>query len=169
MPNAVVNPALRPFRYCAGMSSLKDRLKESLAKAGLSQAELARATKSSRASITDWLNGNTKTIEATRLLAAASRLGVDPEWLATGKRSAAGVRPQQTYTITVHNGRTEKLLAIWDQLPEESQDDFLVKLEEAAADFARFRAKYGHPVAKERTDAVLPIAPRVKPKTPHES
>lgn len=49
------------------------------------QVDLANACNIKPSSISDWLNGRTKKIEGANLLAAASRLGVSPEWLATGK------------------------------------------------------------------------------------
>jgi len=67
------------------MSTLRERLALALAKKrGGSQAELARACGVSSASVADWFSGQTKTLKAGSLLAAARYLKVRPEWLQTG-------------------------------------------------------------------------------------
>jgi len=48
-------------------------------------AALARACKIKQPSVSDWLSGRTKRLEGANLLSAARFLGVNPEWLATGK------------------------------------------------------------------------------------
>ena len=47
-------------------------------------AELARACGVKPASVSNWLSGDSKTMEASNLLAAARRCNVGPDWLATG-------------------------------------------------------------------------------------
>jgi transcriptional regulator with XRE-family HTH domain len=47
--------------------------------------DLARACNVRPPSVSDWLTGKTKRLEGANLLNAAKRLGVTPEWLATGK------------------------------------------------------------------------------------
>lgn len=67
------------------MSTLRERLALALAKKrGGSQADLARACSVSSASVADWFSGQTKTLKAGSLLAAARYLKVRPEWLQTG-------------------------------------------------------------------------------------
>ena len=67
------------------MSHLGDRIAERLKIIGKRPADLARATGSSRASVSDWMSGKTKEIKGHRLIKAAQFLQVSPEWLATGK------------------------------------------------------------------------------------
>lgn len=81
------------------MSSLKDRL--ALAMKGppkVSQADLARACGIKAPSVSDWISGKTKTLEGANLVNAAVRLGVNPQWLASGKgpMRSLGVREPVT-------------------------------------------------------------------------
>lgn len=65
---------------------LKDRILESLADDPcLSQAGLARACGIKEPSVTNWVNGRTRTIKGPNLLAAAAYLGVSPQWLSSGR------------------------------------------------------------------------------------
>lgn len=79
--------------------ALKDRLKKALKDAGINQSELALKVGISRASVSGWFTGETKTIEGSNLTKAAEALGVDPHWLATGEsrageaRAAYGIAP----------------------------------------------------------------------------
>lgn len=67
-------------------SNLKDRLKEAMkGPPRVTGVALAKACKVAPPSVSDWLSGRTKTMEAGNLLAAAKLLRVDPDWLATGK------------------------------------------------------------------------------------
>lgn len=54
--------------------------------AGHTQSSLARALGLTRASVSFWLNGQTKEISGDNLLKAAAALNVDPAWLAMGRR-----------------------------------------------------------------------------------
>lgn len=68
------------------MTTLAERLR--LAMEGppkVSQAAIARACGVKPPSVTDWLNGETKRMEGSNLLAAAKLLRVNPEWLASGR------------------------------------------------------------------------------------
>jgi hypothetical protein len=63
-------------------SRLKNLLDENPSK---SQAGLARATGAKPASISDWVNGRTKSINSKYLTSAALYFVVNSDWLATGK------------------------------------------------------------------------------------
>jgi transcriptional regulator with XRE-family HTH domain len=63
---------------------LSERLERAMKQAGVSQAELARACKVKPPSVHGWLNGKAKFMRAENLLAAAKRLKVSQDWLATG-------------------------------------------------------------------------------------
>ena len=81
------------------MSTLRERLALALAKKrGGSQAELARACGVASASVADWFSGQTKTLKAGSLLAAARYLKVRPEWLQTG---AGAMHPDQAAATEV--------------------------------------------------------------------
>ena len=67
------------------LSTLADRLRESMqGPPKVSGLDLANACKVAPASVSGWLSGKSKTMEASNLLAAARLLNVDPDWLATG-------------------------------------------------------------------------------------
>jgi transcriptional regulator with XRE-family HTH domain len=78
-------------------NQLKDRLR--LAMEGpprVSQAELARVCKVAPPSVNDWLSGKSKSMEASKLLAAARLLQVSPDWLATGR---GPIHPQREINV----------------------------------------------------------------------
>lgn len=80
------------------LKTLKQRLQSALEKAGITQAELARRVKISRASVSAWFTGETQTIEGQNLLKAAEVLGVDAQWLATGEGDRIG-EPRAAYGL----------------------------------------------------------------------
>lgn len=65
--------------------SLSERIRAAMAAAGVSQTELARACGVKPPSVHGWLNGKAKFLRGENLLQAAKFLGVDQDWLATGK------------------------------------------------------------------------------------
>lgn len=65
--------------------NLKDRIIECLAEKDVKKSELAAATKSPRATISDWTSGKTKKLSGEKLLLAASFFDVNPDWLNSGK------------------------------------------------------------------------------------
>lgn len=69
------------------MNNLSDRLKLAIkqSKPKIKQVDLANACKIKPSSVSDWMNGRTKNLEGSHLLAAAEILGVNPRWLATGQ------------------------------------------------------------------------------------
>lgn len=56
-----------------------------MARASVSQAELARACGVKAPSVNGWLSGKSKFLRGENLLKAAARLGVSAKWLAEGK------------------------------------------------------------------------------------
>lgn len=65
--------------------ALKDRLKRAMAgPPKVTGVALANACHVKPPSVSDWLSGKTKTMEASHLLAAAKFLGVNPSWLSSG-------------------------------------------------------------------------------------
>ena len=67
------------------LSTLAERLLEAMkGPPQVSAAELARACKVKPPSVNGWTSGDSKTMEASNLLAAARLCGVSPDWLATG-------------------------------------------------------------------------------------
>lgn len=67
------------------MNTLADRLTAAIAHAGITKAELARRVGISAPSVNGWFSGKAKFLRGENLLSAASALGVNQNWLATGK------------------------------------------------------------------------------------
>lgn len=68
------------------MNTLAERLKKAMSgPPEVSPAELARACGIKQPSVSDWLSGRTKKLEAANMLSAAEFLGVRYWWLAAGK------------------------------------------------------------------------------------
>lgn len=67
-----------------GMTTLADRIKEAMADAGITAAELARATGAKEPSVHKWIHGQTKNLKGKNLVIAAQLLNVSESWLADG-------------------------------------------------------------------------------------
>lgn len=65
--------------------NLAERLLAAMEHSGLSQADLARACGIKPPSVNGWLSGKSKYLRGENLLKAASALGVNQQWLATGE------------------------------------------------------------------------------------
>lgn len=73
------------------MDTLQDRLRQLMTDRGISAAEVARMANVSRASVSQWLSGSIKSLNAETAVDLARALGVDDAlWLATGQRSGPG-------------------------------------------------------------------------------
>ena len=64
--------------------TLQIRINELIAEKSISKAALAREVDCSRATVTDWANGNTKDITGVYLLRVAKFFGVNELWLSSG-------------------------------------------------------------------------------------
>jgi phage repressor protein C with HTH and peptisase S24 domain len=69
----------------AGMSTLQERIIAAMTEKGIDQAGLARAVNVNPVSVNDWRSGKSKSIRSDRLVPVATALGVNPEWLASGR------------------------------------------------------------------------------------
>lgn len=67
------------------MNSLADRLRLALRISGKTKTDIWKACGISSGAVTHWFNGSTQEITGTNLTNTASVLGVNAEWLATGK------------------------------------------------------------------------------------
>lgn len=94
------------------MSTLATRLQVSLAeKAGATQADLARHCDVAGPSVSNWFTGETKKLKADSLRLAAEFLGVNRDWLETGKgpkSELAGTMPSDRAANTP--GQLHRLL-----------------------------------------------------------
>lgn len=69
------------------LNSFADRLAWALEARAVGKSELARAAGVAPSAVTQWLNGDTKTLKAESLLRVAQKLRITPEWLLHGKGS----------------------------------------------------------------------------------
>lgn len=67
-------------------STFSDRLKRAMAKAQISQSELARSIGVTQGAVQQWCSRSTKAPKPENLFAAADVLGCSARWLATGRK-----------------------------------------------------------------------------------
>jgi transcriptional regulator with XRE-family HTH domain len=63
---------------------LKDRIQAAMQHSGLGKAELAARSRVSKAAVTHWLDGSTKSLKAHKAESLATATGVSVKWLVTG-------------------------------------------------------------------------------------
>lgn len=67
------------------MNTLAERLAHLMELHDVSKVDLARAAKTTRQAVYQWLSGETKALKGTSLIGAARILKTTPDWLNTGK------------------------------------------------------------------------------------
>lgn len=85
-----------------------DRLFFALQKAGLQQKDLAHVIKAAPASLTQWKNGEAKSLEAEKFYKACKFLGIRQEWLLFGEEPM----------LRASNKSIQNILALLDSLTE---------------------------------------------------
>ncbi|OBX73760.1 hypothetical protein A9308_00695 [Moraxella atlantae] len=70
------------------MQEVADRISQRMSELNIKQADIMRATKAGRATVSSWVNGATKP-SSDYLPALAKVLKTDPNWLLTGKDTPA--------------------------------------------------------------------------------
>lgn len=129
-------------------STLASRIRDALEKReGANQSALAKACNVSRATVTDWLNGDIKELKADSLLRAAGFLGVRPEWLLWDE---APMRPQ---ALTADE---RELLALWRKMDDDQR--------KATVGVAKLGSWISHPVQPNIAPAPELPAKRQKPR-----
>lgn len=84
-PNRIVKHTKHKFVYTVRMN-LQDRINELFRDNPDKKAsDLARYLKITKTSVSDWMHGKSKTINAINTFGAAKFFNVNPEWLGTGK------------------------------------------------------------------------------------
>lgn len=113
------------------MTTLSERLEESLTEAGKSLADVAKAAGVSYAGASQWKTGETKRIRAENLFPIARILSVNPEWLATGKgpKKEPAKQPRGTYIIQSLDDTHKELIKKFDSLSPTAQAALLKFLE----------------------------------------
>lgn len=82
-------------------NTLAARVKECLRLSGMSGADVARELGISRSAISQWLKGNVKNIRGDNLILLASKAGVRPEWLVSGKAPKFSTGPEGDQSPTL--------------------------------------------------------------------
>lgn len=103
------------------MSTLGERIKQVRLKAGITKSGLASAAGVSPSAVTQWENGDTKTLKSASVLAAAKALKVNYEWLATGKGEPVGRTGQANFGHNVSDEALE-IARRFDELSAICQD-----------------------------------------------
>ena len=96
--------------------SLKDRIKEAVDGSGISPADLARATKSTNAAVTFWLNGATKSLKGEKAAMIETATGYNAQWIISGKgekKVAAATAAITPPPPSVTASATNQALAPW--------------------------------------------------------
>ncbi|MDH4449903.1 MAG: helix-turn-helix transcriptional regulator [Rhodoferax sp.] len=106
--------------------ALADRIKHAMEESGLRKTELANACGVSAASVTHWLNGNTKKLKAENASAIAKATGFNSDWLTNGKGprkpGALTVKPQAAApTGRTYSDLGHRLASLFDMLPADPQ------------------------------------------------
>jgi transcriptional regulator with XRE-family HTH domain len=128
------------------LPSLAERLKWAMSRADMNGAELAKACGVSAASVSGWVRGIADNIRLPYFFAAARALGVDPEWLATGKGASTGADDRNLAIGKTRQRRANgaaappqhlEFVRIYTQLPEEQRAEIRRLLEMIEAFAAR--------------------------------
>ena len=95
------------------MSSLGARIRRTRLDKGLTQNELARLVHVSREAVSQWESGDSKGLKPENLVRVAKVLGVDVEWLVTGKssprpRSVSDLTPEEVELLTAYREGAER-------------------------------------------------------------
>ena len=111
--------------------NLQDRINECLLEKKAKKVDLARATKSPRATISDWTSGKTKKLSGEKLLLAAEFFNVKPKWLEDGSGEKYW-KKQVGYlgleyelnvnTVTSETNASQKLIEIIDAADKAMND-----------------------------------------------
>ena len=102
--------------------SLQERIQEAMDAAEMSAADLARATKCSRAAVTHWLNGDTRSLKAETAELIEQATGYSSSWLVTGKGPKKSGEPRPPH-IPVDVSYLSKILD--SVAPELRQEAYL--------------------------------------------
>lgn len=103
------------------MSTLQNRIAEALRRAKLKPIDLARQVGVTRGTVSQWVNGPTKTIEGDNLMRAARALNEDPHWLATGERKQMPTAFGVAEPATIYAGNEHQLLQKFRGLSEDDK------------------------------------------------
>ena len=139
------------------MDTLRERLEWVIAQKGLSKADLARLAHVSRATVTQWMNGQIQNISTGTLYRMCISLNVDPNWLSAGKgdpgRKAVPQgdlesRALQAFSLLL----SDQQLAICEQMEALAEGNRQV--------LGELLKKYGDPVPDYVVAKSIPMLPK---------
>lgn len=121
-------------------STLSERLKEAMkGPPKVTGRALAKACGVSPPSVSDWLTGNSKSMDGPNLIAAAEYLKVRPKWLAEGigpmrddhylPRTIASEQPAEYLPKPKTDKLLQRLLALFSQLDRAGKLELLDRIE----------------------------------------
>lgn len=117
-----------------------DRLRQAFTLAanarGINQTDLARACDVSSPSVTDWFNGETKSIQASKLILACKFLEVSPFWVMLGDESNHEFS-QMPPATTFNAAEMIRLITLFAQMSDDGREKILFAAEETKRLFPR--------------------------------
>lgn len=117
---------------------LNERIKFARMAASLTQADLARACKVSRAAVNGWESGNVKNLRNAHLFAVSRATGYSPEWIATERGPELSAASAQGSVKRSSDVRWLGQMETWDNSTPLHEDDielpFFREIELAAGD-----------------------------------
>jgi transcriptional regulator with XRE-family HTH domain len=105
--------------------SWNDRLTLALRIRGVTKAELARACRIERASVTEWANGKTKDPKLVPFFLACDKLRIRPRWLALGEG------PMELSDLSMRESLVETITQLAERLSTADQRQVLHILEDS--------------------------------------
>lgn len=136
----------------SGMSEGSTRLRYARRARKLTQVQLAKASGLTQASISDLETGQSKSFRGMTLVALASALRVNPEWLMHGK----GPMERQNLPLS---DRAVTVAQAWQRLAPEVQE----KIADMILAMAEQADKFGPAVEDARVEAAYGKPPKQKP------
>lgn len=110
------------------MNTLAERLKIALKESGKTKTDIWRACGISSGAVSFWFNGATQNLEGNNLLTTANLLGVNPEWLATGRGQMRSGEAREAPAPEL-DPREQAMLGLFQGLTQRQQDEMLRNLE----------------------------------------
>lgn len=139
------------------VDTLRERLSWVIAQKGLSKADLARLAHVSRATVTQWMNGEIRSISTSTLYRMCIALNVDPNWLSQGKGDPAR-------KAVPHGDMEARALKAFSLLLADQQLAMCEQMEELASKnrevLGELLKKYGDPVPDYIVEKSIPLPPK---------
>lgn len=116
------------------MSHFSERFRIARDAAGATQSDIARAIGVTKASVSGWETGFSKSIKMTHLFPVARFLRCDPEWLATGRPPVGGGGVGEAFDLAPEEARWLRLMRALPEVKRRKLIKTLMALLEQIAD-----------------------------------